>query len=256
MAVSGYINQIIGRAIDPLIGIQQWFSTRTTAVVEFFTIPRDVQSLREENVSLKNEVSQLQAEILQLNQQLIESEILYALLDYAREAPSNKYVAASVIGKDPSPFLNYIILDHGSDDGIRKGMPVVTQQGLVGKIDAVTATASRVQLISDPGSVVNVRLEQSVTEGQVVGSVTGDLSLEMVGTSVSLKEGELAITSGLGGSFPANILVGQILSVVLQENALFQNASIQPAVDFSGLKAVLIITNFIPVDIEPLIPEQ
>lgn len=256
MAISGYMTQIVGKAIDPLVNIQQWFATRTTAIVEFFTIPRDVQSLRDENATLKNEVSQLQAEILQLNQQLAESEILYALLDYAREAPSNKYVAASVIGKDPSPFLKYIILDHGSDDGIRKGMPVVTQQGLVGKIDAVTATAARVQLISDPGSVVNVRLEESVTEAQVVGSVTGDLSLEMVGSSVTLNEGELAITSGLGGSFPANILVGQILSIDVQENALFQHASIQPAVDFATLKAVLIITNFIPVEIQPLIPVE
>ena len=118
MAISGYMNQILGKAIDPIVAIQKWFATRTTAVVEFFTIPRDVQSLRDENASLRNEVSQLQAEILQLNQQLVESEILYALLDYAREAPSNKYVAASVIGKDPSPFLNYIILDHGSDDEV------------------------------------------------------------------------------------------------------------------------------------------
>ena len=120
---------------------------------------------------MKNEVSQLQSEILQLKQQLAETDVLYALLDFARSKPQNQYIAASVIGKDPSPFLNYIIIDQGSDNGVYKGMPVVTQQGLVGRIDAVTASAARVQLITDPGSVVNVTLQESKAEGQIVGSI-------------------------------------------------------------------------------------
>jgi len=110
--------------------------------------------------SLKTKFQQLQSQIIQLKQQLSESEVLYSLLDFARERPENKYVAASVIGRDPSPFLHYVIIDHGSDDGIQYGMPVVTQQGLVGRVDAVTAGAARVQLITDPGSAVNIRLEK------------------------------------------------------------------------------------------------
>ncbi len=254
MSISGLLDKIIGKAVDPMVGIQGWVSTRVQAIVDFFTLPRDVTTLMQQNAALEAKISQLQTENLQLKQQLVETEILYALLDFARDNPENQYVAASVIGKDPSPFLNYLIIDHGSDNGIFKGMPVVTEQGLVGRIDAVTASAARVQLITDAGSTVNIRLQDSQSEGQVSGSVTGDLSLERVSASVTVKDGELVFTSGLGGSFPAEILVGQVVSPEVKENELFQTASVQPSVDFSTLRAVLIITNFQAVEIEPLVP--
>ncbi len=254
LAVSGQLKRIIGTAIDPLVGAQTWFSSRVEGLINFFTIPRDVTTLMEQNTALQNEVSRLQSEVLNLQQQLVETNILYALLDFARENPENQYKAASVIGKDPSPFMNYIIIDHGSDDGIFKGMPVVTEQGLVGSIDAVTASAARVKLITDPNSTVNIRLQKSREEAQIRGSVTGDISLEMVSPSIELTEGDLVFTSGLGGSYPPEILIGQIVSPQFRENELFQTASIQPSVDFENLRAVLVITNFKPVDISPLIP--
>jgi rod shape-determining protein MreC len=254
LSLSGYLGLIVGKAATPLISAESWISTRYTAIYNFLTVPRDVITLRQQNAALENEVSQLQSQVLELQQQLSETDILYALLDFARTEPENKYVAAAVIGRDPSPFLSYIIIDHGSDDGIRYGMPVVTQQGLVGKVDAVTATAARVQLITDAGSVVNITLKNANVTGQVAGSVTGDLSLQLVSTTATLTEGDLAITSGLGGSFPANIVVGQILSPTKTENELFQSAIVQPVVDFSNLQAVLVITNFKPVDITPLTP--
>lgn len=255
LAMSGYLNTIIGKSATPIISIQSWVSIRYLAIYDFLTVPRDVNTLRQQNASLENEVSQLQSQVLVLQQQLSETDVLYALLNFARTKPENKYVAASVIGIDPSPFVSYVIIDHGSDDGIKYGMPVVTQQGLVGKVDAVTATAARVQLITDSGSVVNISLQTAKTTGQVAGSVTGDLSLELVTIGVTLKEGDIALTSGLGGMYPANIVVGQVLSPTKGENDLFQSATIQPVVDFSNLQAVLVITNFQPIDITPLIPE-
>ncbi|MBA3075332.1 MAG: rod shape-determining protein MreC [Anaerolineae bacterium] len=254
LSLSGLLNQIVGTVIDPMVAVQGWFASRTQAIVEFFTMPRDVATLRQENLLLQDQVSQLQSELLAARQQLTETDILYALLDYARAKPENKYIAASVIGRDPSPFMKYIIINHGSDDGIVKGMPVVTQQGLVGKVVAVTATAARVQLITDPGSVINVRLEQASTDGQVLGSVTGDISLDMINPGVSLIQGDLILTSGLGGAYPADILIGQVLALESPDNALFQKASVQPVVDFVNLRAVLIITNFRPVDYSPLVP--
>jgi rod shape-determining protein MreC len=256
LSLSGYLNLIIGKAATPFIGVETWISTRFAAARDFLTVPRDVNTLRQQNAELENEVSQLESQVLELQQQLSETQILYALLDYARTAPENKYVAASVIGKDPSPFMSYIIIDHGSDDGILYGMPVVTQQGLVGKVVAVTATAARVQLITDASSVVNITLSDTGVSGQVGGTVTGDLELEMVSASADVMEGEIVLTSGLGGSFPSDIVVGQILSPAKSENDLYYSAIVQPAVDFTSLDAVLIITNFKPVDITPLTTEN
>ncbi len=110
------------------------------------------------------------------------------------------------------------------------------------------------QLITDPGSTVNVRLQSTQTETLLKGSITGDLTMEMIPQEVKLKAGDLVLTSGLGGGYPSDVLVGQVVSIQSREGELFQSASIQPAVDFSHLRAVLVISNFKPVDIEPLTP--
>jgi len=224
MALSGFLSPVIDNALSPVVSVQGWLASRFNALYEFLTVPRDVATLRQRNAELENQVSNLQTQVIELQQQLREAQVLYALLDFARERPENEYVACSVIGQDPSPFLHYIIIDHGSADGIRHGMPVVTEQGLVGRVDAVTASASRVQLITDPSSVINIRLQKAQTEALLTGSLTGD------------------------------VVVGQVITVRKQETDLFQSASVQPAVDFSNLRAVLVITNFRPVNIEPLIP--
>lgn len=256
LALSGYLAPALESTLDPLVSVQQWLSSRYLAVVEFFTVPRDVASLRQRNAELEEQNAQLEAQIIDLQSQLREADVLYALLDFARSRPENVYKAAAVIGRDPSPFLHYVIIDRGSDDGLRYGMPVVTAQGLVGRIAAVTSSASRVQLITDPASIVNVRLKAGQSEVQLVGSITGDLTLEMVPQDITMAAGDLVLTSGIGGTFPADILIGQVLSTRKIETDIFQTASVQTAVDFSNLRAVLVITNFRPVEITPLLPTQ
>lgn len=255
LAISGYIAPLIKTATDPLIGVQRWVAVRFNAVYEILTVPQDVAALRMRNEQLENEISGLRTQIIELQQQMREADVLYALLDYARSRPQSEYIASSVIGRDPSPFLRYIFIDHGSDDGLRRGMPVVTEQGLVGRVDAVIANAARVQLITDPGAAVNVRLQAEPIEFVMTGSVTGALGLEMVPQDFELTPGELILTSGLGGNYPPDIVVGQITSVRKREIDLFQSASVQPVVDFASLRAVLVVLNFRPVDITPLLPE-
>lgn len=254
LALSGILRPILGVVMDPFVSIQRWLSMRFMAIYDFFTLPRDVTDLMQRNAQLEDELSRLQSQVIQLQEQLSEAEVLYSLLDFARARPQDEYIAAAVIGRDPSPFLHYIIIDHGSDDGVRYGMPVVTQQGLVGRVDAVTASAARVQLISDPASVVNVRLQTKNVEAQVIGSITGVISLDMVSQNVDLSPGEILLTSGLGGNFPSDILVGQVVEVKKSEAQLFQTAIVQPAIDFATLRAVLVIRNFATININPLIP--
>jgi len=241
--------------MDPFVSMQRWLSERFMALYDFFTLPRDVTDLLQRNAQLENEVSSLQSQVIQLQEQLAETEILYSLLDFARSRPQDQYVAAAVIGQDPSPFLHYVIIDQGSDDGIRYGMPVVTQQGLVGRIDAVTSSAARVQLITDPGAVVNVKFQNKSEDAQIQGSVTGEISLQMVSQTLTINPGEILLTSGLGGNFPVDILIGQVVGVEKTENDLFQSASIQPVVDFEAMRAVLVITNFQTINIQPLLPD-
>lgn len=216
--------------------------------------PQDIVALRQRNAELEAQISQLQSQVIELQQQLADREILAALVRYSRTNPTNTYKAAQVIGRDPSPFMHYIIINAGSNDGIRRGMPVVTHQGLVGRVDAVIDSAARVQLITDPASNVNVRMQNSRTDAVLVGSLTADLTLEMIPQNAQVIPGDLVLTSGLGGVYPPNIPVGQVVDVRKREADLFQQATIQPSVDFAQLSIVLVILNFTPINVSPLIP--
>lgn len=254
LALGGYFSSASNVFTGSLVNLQTWFSIRFTAVQDFLTAPRDMASLQQRNAELESEVAELQAQVIQLQQEVGETQILAALVDFSRANPENSYRAAAVIGRDPSPFLHYVIINRGSNDGILRGMPVVTDQGLVGRIDAVIADAARVQLITDPASMVNIRLQNAEVEASLSGSVTGDVTLDLIPQDTDIQAGDLVLTSGLGGSYPADLIVGQVVNIRTRDFDLFQQATVQPVVDFNRLKIVLIIINFTPVDTTPLDP--
>jgi rod shape-determining protein MreC len=256
LALGGFFSSASNSFTTSLISVQTWITTRYRGIRDFATAPRDIVSLRARNVELEGQVSQLQAQVIELQQRVSETEILAALVDFSRASPESTYKAAAVIGRDPSPFLHYVIINRGSNDDIRRGMPVVTNQGLVGRVDAVIADAARVQLITDPASAVNVRLQNADTDAVLLGSVTGDISLDMISQDVIVEPGDLVLTSGLGGGYPPDLILGQVVTIRSLEFELFQQATVQPAVDFTRLEIVLVITNFRPVDIAPLVPEN
>ncbi len=254
LALGGYLTPALRLASAPVVAAQRWLASRYLAVFQAINSPQDMAELRQRASLLEEENARLQSQVIELQQQLKDSQFKDELLGFARSHPEDTYVGANVIGRDPSPFLHYIFIDKGSDDGLSRGMPVVTAQGLVGRVDAVIANAARVQLINDPASSVNVQLAASRTEAMLQGSLTGDVTLEMVAQDAELKPGDVILTSALGGNYPANILVGQVASVRKLETALFQSASVQPSVNFSLLRSVLVVVDFEPVDITPLVP--
>ena len=251
-ALSGYMNKVIDRLMGPVIRVQSTVMERLNFVVNLFSISQTEVELAAENEELKKQVAELQNYIIQLQQNLNEADILYALLGFARSSPDEQYVPAKVIGKDPSPFLKYILINQGSDQGIRSGMPVVTNKGLVGRIEAVTASAARVKLITDSTSMINAVVTDVDAECMVQGSITGDVTIEMVSQDVKLEPGQIVQTSGLGGDFPADFIIGQVLNVNQINNEIFQSASILPAEDFNTLQAVLVVSNFSPANTAPL----
>ncbi len=254
LALGGYLTPLSRILLNPIVSAQTWLAKRYQAVQSLLTQPEDITTLRQQNSALEAENSRFQVQIIELQQQVTEAQLLSTLVDYERRHVENQYIAASVIARDVSPFMHYVIIDRGSDDGLRKGMPVITQQGLVGSIAAVTAGAARVQLINDPGLSINVILQQSDIEAVLNGQITGEIELNMISQNATIQPGDLVMTSGLGGNYPANIVIGQVVTIRNETASLFQTASVQPAVDFSQLGIVLIITNFLPVDISPLIP--
>jgi len=254
LALGGYLTPISRIAFSPFITAQTWLASRFQAIRDFMTEPRDVATLTQLNQQLEAEVARLQSQVIELQQQNSEIEILSALLDFARTHAENEYITAAVIGRDISPFLHYIIINRGSDDGLRRGMPVVSSQGLVGRVAAVTADGARVQLITDPDTAINVRIQPSGAEGLLQGSITGDITVGAIPQDAKIGSGDLVLTSGLGGNYPPDMLIGQVSGVSQRPVELFQTAAVEPVVDFSQLEIVLVIVSFRPVNIAPLIP--
>jgi rod shape-determining protein MreC len=256
LSVGGYLSPIGNLLLTPFIQIQTWVAERYLVVQTVLNAPEDIARLQQRVTELESENSRLKIQNIELQQSVLEAQVLATLVDYARTSSENQYTAASVIGFDASPFLRYIIINRGSDDGLRTGMPVVTNQGLVGRIAAVTSQASRVQLITDSGSYVNARLQQADEDGILQGQLNGDLVINSIPQNAKIQVGELVVTSGLGGNFPPNLVLGQVTSVIKRDFDLFQSANVQPSVDFSQLEIVLVIMNFQPIDISPLLPNE
>ena len=227
LALGGYLTPISRIAFSPFISAQTWLASRYLAIRDFMTAPRDVARLAQLNEQLEAEVSRLQAQIIELQQENSELEVLSALLDFARSHSENEYITAAVIGRDISPFLHYVIINRGSDDGLRRGMPVVSSQGLVGRVAAVTADGARVQLITDPDTAINVRIQPSGAEGLLEGSITGDITIGAIPQDANINNGDLVLTSGLGGNYPPDMLIGQISGVRQRPVELFQTALVE-----------------------------
>ena len=252
LALSGYLSPVIRVVMNPVVSAQSWLATRYLAIYSLVRSPGDVTQLRQDNERLKTENALLRSQLIQLQQEQKDFTIMDALLNVARTRPDSHYIAAMVIGRDPSPFMRYVFINQGSDAGLRRGMPVITDQGLAGRIVAVSADAAQVQLVTDASSAVNVRLPDTKADAVLQGSVTGDITLEMIPQEVKVQPGEIILTSGLGGNYPPNLLVGQVASVRKLENSLFQSAAVQPVVDFTDLRWLLVITDFKPTDLSPL----
>jgi rod shape-determining protein MreC len=250
---AGLLAPVQDLALRAVSGVQRSVSTAFFNFRDFLTAPRNLQELIQTNSQLEQQIAQLEAEVVTLREQAAEVDKLQALVGYASSLPENRYLVSKVIGRDTSPFLHYLILDQGSDAGVRRGMPVVNEKGLVGRITEVSASASKLQLITDPDSVINARIQESRAEGILVGRPTGELEMIYISQDIKITVGEIVVTSGLGGGFPPDLLIGRVVSVHRRDYELYQTAIIEPRSDFSRLEMALIITNFEPVLIDPLL---
>jgi rod shape-determining protein MreC len=239
--------------LRPISSIQSWIAVRYSAIRDLINSPSDLAEYRARTAELELEVAQLQQEIIGLQEQVAESQILSSLLNYARSQPENRYMAANIIGVDTSPFIRSVWMDRGSDDGVKQGMPIVTERGLVGRVAEVFANGSRIQLITDPEIIVNTRLQNSRADGALAPQVSGEVWVDLIDQDAEVSEGELVLTSGLGGGFPSDIPIGEVISVRKRDYELFQQVVIQPSVEIDNLEIVLIITNFqqLPFETNP-----
>lgn len=249
LSVVGLLAPVENIVAAPLNAITGAVNRATLSLSQSAEELAQIRDLRARNRALEETLAQFQSELVELREIESDYDRLAELLDYTTTREAEDFLAADVINVDQSGQLRTIAVNRGTRDGVAVGMPVVTGEGLVGRILNVSANASRVLLITDPTSAVSSRLQSSRVEGTVIGQLSGNLRLTFIPLDEEIPEGDLVITSGLGGNFPPDIVVGQVTSTRQFEFELFQEAQVRSLIDFNTLEFVLVVTSFEPIDI-------
>lgn len=255
--------------------VQRVMSEAGRTINNLFRSSGELVDLRARAESLQRQVTELRAENTRLREFQAEVKQYRDLLKFVTDNSAYEVVGADVIGigdaitcrdraptspnagkcanviaNDPSPFVRYITIDVGEQDGIQVGMPVVAGGfALVGRVGKVGRVTSQVQLLTDPASFINVRLVESRASGTVAGTSEGLLLLQNVPQTEELKPGDLIVTSGLGGTLPQALPVGEVERVISRDVETARQAIVRPGVDFEQLEAVLVIT--LPRTLQP-----
>jgi rod shape-determining protein MreC len=268
---AGFLTPVEGALHYVLDPLQRLFSGAVAVTGDLFQTVRQVRELRAQVEELQAQVDALMVENVQLRDYKAEVETLQALLNFTDEFPilaylgadvigregSNAFPSGDVVGSEPNPYLRYVTINVGAQQGVEPEMPVVSGgPGLVGRVAEIGPRTAKVQLLSDPDSAVAAVLQTSRITGLVVGQPDGTLRMEYIPQETKIDVGDIVLTSGLGGILPKGLVIGQVTEVVQRDYALFQAAVVRPAIDLSRLELVLVITEFeqIPLD-EPALEE-
>lgn len=189
--------------------------------------------LKENNQRL----SQMVVELEEYRQEAARLESLIGLAD----AYGFTSIAARVVGYSTDSYNRSITLDAGSASGIKTGMPVMGSTGVIGQVVSTTPATCNVRLLTDPQSGVSVLVQSSRAEGIVRGSVEGTLYLEGIDDTVELSEGDVVITSGLGGGYYRGLVVGMITKIEQRPGSLSRTIVVTPNASFSNISEALVV---------------
>ena len=227
-----------------VLPLQNGVSTIFHPVAAFFGALGHAFSNEQKIKELQGQVDEAKAEQIQTEAALVELNNLQGLLGIAKSYDFHT-TGADVIGNGVSNFEWLIDIDKGSNDGIKVDMPVISAQGLVGRVAEVTPFGSQVMLITHFDSHIATRLVQSQETGLLSGEGRGDLTMSDIDMTADVAPGEPVITSGYrGGLFPAGLPVGKVASAEVDPSTGAKDVRVVPYVDFSKLDVVLVITSF------------
>jgi rod shape-determining protein MreC len=196
--------------------------------------------LEAENRLLKDKNARAAAEIIKYREGYLEGIRLQKLLKLQETMPFST-LAANVVGRNPSPIFKMIIINRGEADGVRTGLPVIANNGVVGRTLEVSWHVSRVLLLTDENSNIDAMVQDSRVLGILQGAASTGCNLKYVSKTATVKAGDRIISSGMGGIFPKGLPLGEVRAVSKKEADLFQKINVAPFVDPAGIEEVLVI---------------
>jgi len=196
--------------------------------------------LHRENEQLKKRMADLQRENDQMREMVLSHERLRKLLQF-RETLSSTVIAAEVVGRDPSSWFKSVTINKGEKDGVRKGMAVISPEGVIGQILKTAPSYSVVLLVTDYNSAIDSIIQRTRAKAIVEGGGENRCQLKYLLRAEDVVAGDRVVTSGLGGNFPKGVMIGEIRKVDKKGHGIFQYAELLPSVDFTRIEEVLVI---------------
>ena len=237
-----FLDNAASKLVMPVQNGLTYLKNKISGNSTFFT---DINNLKQENEELSKRNSELEQSLRELESIKSENETLKEYLGLTEKYGEYSTVPAYIINKDISNYSKTVVINVGSDDGIKENMTVIADQGLVGHVISVTSDTAKVRTIIDTSSSVSCLL--STTDESIVckGTLEEESALKAmyIPDDDGIIQGDSVETSGLGGIYPKGIHVGSIEKVVNTQNATDRYAIVKTAVDFDKLDTVLVITN-------------
>jgi len=238
-----YATNILGVIFKPV----QYAVSRVAASIDNLSVSFwEMDSYKEENERLVNEINDLKRENKSIETYKAENDRLRELLELKdTQMSAYKTVAARIISYEPDNWNETIIIDRGEKNGIKEGSVVVTSGGVVGQITEVGTTWARVSAIINLDNALGVRVIRTggyaIVEGDSELSREGKCRMSFIAKDASVIVGDLLETSGLGGVYPPGMNIGTVTEVNSDNSGTMQYAVVEPVVDFNNLYEVLVI---------------
>ena len=250
---TGRAGELIAIAVTP---VQSLLVRIHRGALGFWANYIDWKHVRRENTSLREENEQLRVQALQTGETREENARLRRLLVLKDRLPLAT-VAGEVIGREAGGWVRSLTVNRGRSDGIAQQTPVIVPNGLVGRVVQVHRGAAVIQLLNDPASTVGAVVQRTRTAGLVEGDAGGAVRFKfMARDGATVAPGDLVVTSGLGTLFPKGLPVGRVVRIEDKGSALFHFAVLAPAVDFSRVEEVLLVTGQTTQDVAALFPSD
>jgi rod shape-determining protein MreC len=229
-----------------LVPLERALAQAGGAFTSFGETVGEIQRLRVDNARQRDEIDRLTLENVRLREQAIAAQQALKLQTAARTIPFET-LSAPVIARDPSGVLQTVMLGAGTDDGVKVGSVVVSEQGVVGRVSEAGPTYSKVLLVTDPASTVSAIVQGSRATGIVRGQYGDTLVMEWILQTETVEIGDVVITAGLAvgndlrSLYPKGLVIGKVVALDRAENAAYKRAIVLPSVDLRRLEQVLVI---------------
>ncbi len=243
--VAPLISNVVGSVLTP---VKKVSASVYYGVINAFSDLFSTSAIVKENKQLKEEAALHRQMLVELERYKIENEHLREFLEIKRENSIFSVEPAMVIARETSDRFYSFTIDCGSQNGVKTGNPVITQDGLVGIVSETGTHHAKVRTILDAAVQVGVMdvstREVGVTSGSVTLAAQGLLHMAYLPRDALAKVGHIVATAGIGGMYPKELIVGEIIEISPDSNGLSLNAVIRPFGDIKTIQSVLVIKSF------------